>query len=661
MIIKHVDNPHRRSTKAARIGGLVDYLVKADEEEGEKVEATFTSGEFLAASWQAQRAEMIALAIEATRSDDPVDHWVLSWKEGEQPTHEQCKEAVGILRRHLGLRRSHLIMCALHCNTENYHLHVVINRVNPQTLRVADKGWHIDKAHRGLAEMVRVQGWEPEPNALYGERNNQSEDLSTQSRKRGPSSRARDQENATGIMSCERTAIDRAAPILGRAQSWKEVHAELAQIGMRYEPKGSGAVVWVGEQPVKASVVGRECSRSWMEQRLGAFEANGNEIVETRAEPHGMDGVEIKQQFMKYRRLEDDRRQRKDTALRAQRDKHQRDRSALFSDFKRERADLYREGNWKGPALNVARSLLALDHARRRAALVDTHRREREELQLKFGNRITFERFLVAAGEEGLSAEWRYRNSTLPRVTLWGDKDESEIHDIRDFVAQVRPGTAKSFSAIDYRHSGGNAQAAFTDRGKRIDVWQSGDEATVLAALQLASQKWSVINVTGPMEFRRICAELAVKHGFRISYPEMRVPTSLSRETAMEEQDPYRAHRTDILRYVKVRNPSHLDWMISIRLRVTGHDQASIANILESNAPVGRDSEVRDWSRYAKRTAAAAFGMRGDRELESNACRASVWMRVEGREPRAINRENVIENVRSRREKVRARPDLGLE
>jgi hypothetical protein len=41
---------------------------------------------------------MIALAEEATRSKDPVDHWLLSWKEGEQPTHAQCREAVNTLR-----------------------------------------------------------------------------------------------------------------------------------------------------------------------------------------------------------------------------------------------------------------------------------------------------------------------------------------------------------------------------------------------------------------------------------------------------------------------------------------------------------------------------------------------------------------------------------
>jgi hypothetical protein len=110
---------------------------------------------------------MIALAMEATRSKDPVDHWLMSWKEGEQPTQAQCKEGVEILKKHLGMDSDHLAVYALHRNTENYHLHIVLNRVDPNSNRVADKGWCIDRAHKAIAEIVYVQGWEHEENARY--------------------------------------------------------------------------------------------------------------------------------------------------------------------------------------------------------------------------------------------------------------------------------------------------------------------------------------------------------------------------------------------------------------------------------------------------------------------------------------------------------------
>ena len=63
---------------------------------------------------------MIAVAMEAPRSKDPVDHWLLSWKEGEQPTEKQCDEAVRILKTHLGMNSEHLAVFALHRNTDTY-------------------------------------------------------------------------------------------------------------------------------------------------------------------------------------------------------------------------------------------------------------------------------------------------------------------------------------------------------------------------------------------------------------------------------------------------------------------------------------------------------------------------------------------------------------
>ena len=87
-----------------------------------------------------------------------------------------------------------------------------------------------------------------------------------------PSGRAQDLEERTGQRSAERIAIEEAAPIIRQARSWRELHAALAAQGMRYEKKGSGALLWIGEQPVKASTAGRDCSMAALRKRLGEFE-----------------------------------------------------------------------------------------------------------------------------------------------------------------------------------------------------------------------------------------------------------------------------------------------------------------------------------------------------------------------------------------------------
>jgi hypothetical protein len=49
------------------------------------------------------------------------------------------------------------------------------------------------------------------------------------------------------------------------------LHAALAAEGMRFEKKGSGALLWVGDRAVKASVAGRDCSMSALKKRLGEY------------------------------------------------------------------------------------------------------------------------------------------------------------------------------------------------------------------------------------------------------------------------------------------------------------------------------------------------------------------------------------------------------
>ncbi|MGD0940844.1 MAG: TraI/MobA(P) family conjugative relaxase [Terracidiphilus sp.] len=643
MIVKYIANPKTQSSKASRIGSLLDYIEADGSADAQKAEYIGANGNFYSNSQQGQRAEMVALAIEATRSKDPVDHWLLSWKEGEQPTQAQCNEAVEILKRHLGMSNGHLAVFALHRNTENYHLHVVLNRVHPETLRVEDKGWCIDKAHKAIAEIIRAQGWEAERNARYVADRSGQVTRASGVREPQPRSKARDHENATGEKSYERIAQEKAAPILLNAKSWVQVHEGLAQVDMRYERKGSGAVLWVGDQPLKASCIGREFSRIRMEERLGEFHpdsrANSMQLQPRRAEPLRPD---MPANWDEYRKTLAANRKQKEAAKVQQRVDHRAARDMQSAQFRKERSALYQGGKWSGDALNVARSLLAAEHAKHRAELMERQKRERDNLRMKFGRRKTFEQSLVEQGEAQLAEQWRYRDTGKPDAAILGDGDEIPCkRDIRDFTAQVRQSAQTRLAEIHYSSRIDPSRVSFTDRGKRIDVWQAQDEAAVLAALQLGAQKWGTLTITGPDEFKQLCAQLAAQHGFKINNPELRpeivrgpsegqpVPVMPSGMPSLSMA--YQLHKADILNRIEVRNASQLDWMIAVRMRVTGHDQQAITQALNDNASQGREAENRNWTNYTARTANAVFGPRGDRECARSEQRAEAWARVEGR------------------------------
>ncbi len=61
---------------------------------------------------------------------------------------------------------------------------------------------------------------------------------------------------------------------------------------------------------------------------------------------------------------------------------------------------------------------------------------------------------------------------------------------------------------------------------------------------------------------------------------------------------------------------SRIDGEIAVRMRVTGHTQAEVEQIMIQCAQAAREtSEGRDWERYGKRAAQYAFGAAGDRQM----------------------------------------------
>jgi hypothetical protein len=426
----------------------------------------------------------------------------------------------------------------------------------------------------------------------------------------------------------------------------------------------------MGDQPLKASCIGREFSRIRMEERLGEIQpdscSNAMPLQPRTAEPLRPD---MPANWDEYRRTLLTNRKQKEAAQVQQRMDHRDAREMHSAEFRKERSTLYRGGKWSGNALNVARSLLAADHAKRKAELMERQKRERDSLRTRFGRRKTFEQFLVEQGEAQLAEQWRYRDSETPGTAILGVGDEiPRKRDIRDFTAQVRQSAHTRLAEIHYSSRSDPSHVSFTDRGKRIDVWQAQDEAAVLAALQLGAQKWGTVTITGPDEFKQLCAQLAAQHGFKISKPELQqeivrgpsegqpvpvIPTGMPSLSSA-----YQLHKADILNRIEVRNASQLDWMIAVRMRVTGHDKQAITQALKENASQGREAENRNWTNYAERTAEAVFGPRGDRECARSAQRDEAWARVEGREPK---REREVPPSQRRKIPERRRGDFEIE
>ncbi len=281
MIFKKVPNPKKSASKAKRISGLSNYIAEPAKQKGREKCIHFRALGFVCKDLKSQQAEMLALATDATRSPDPINHYVLSWRGGERPTLKQADEAALMFVQHLGLT-GHQAFYGLHVDTDNTHMHVMVNRVHPDSGRVVEinKGFDKKAGHEAIAKIEQAQGWSKERNRLYDVADGKviKRDRHAEG-ERQPTAEKRDREQWTGEQSAERIAITDAGPIIRTAQTWPQLHKALARLGMRYARKGSGALIFVGEIGIKASNVDRGASFTVLQRRLGAYQERSSDCV----------------------------------------------------------------------------------------------------------------------------------------------------------------------------------------------------------------------------------------------------------------------------------------------------------------------------------------------------------------------------------------------
>lgn len=392
-------------TKARHIADLVDYIRSPHNLNPEEKIEHSGGLNFISDAHAGQREEMISLAEESVHSKMPVSHWIFSWQENEQPVKEQVDEVVDIFLKHMGLE-GHQIIYALHYNTANYHLHIAVNRMNEQTMKVVDPhgGFDIDAAHQVLALVEHRQGWSREASARYTVNEQGQVVPRPKADKRKPKQPALDFECATGEKSAQRIAQERGHAIIQEAQSWLELHEKLTTIGLRFEKKGSGAIIFVGDIAVKASSVDRTFSLKKLEKRLGTFVPGDYPEEKLSIPPEPISPVNLKQ-WQQYRaecgtEVPPVPMPEENSKISLLKEKHHKERATLHT----------RLNGHPRCVLNIARHFLKVQQREEMRRL-----RHKTKKPSRLGQ-PRFEDWLRDRGWNYKADRWRYRNAleTLP-------------------------------------------------------------------------------------------------------------------------------------------------------------------------------------------------------------------------------------------------------
>jgi Relaxase/Mobilisation nuclease domain len=366
-------------SKGGKVSGLADYITDEKDQEKDKIDY-FGGRGFLCDDLKSQKAEMIALASDAPRCTNPISHWIVSWQEGERPTREQVEESIDVMLAELGMPE-HQVIYAAHNDTDNYHVHLMINRVHPDTLKVQDSYRDVEEGHKAVAKIEYLQGWQREDRGRYEVVDGAAKKVQHPSKTKELGQKQQHVEIHQGEKSAERIAIEQGADLIRAATSWQDLHESLADQGMRYERVGNGAYLYVGETKLKASSAGRDCSLPNMQKRLGDYEeSQGYEVAEV--EVQALEHLPPEQQD--YIRQRAAHRQSLRETARSQKNQHIQQSKGLRDEQKTRREDLTAGNSWKGQGevLNALRSAIALEQERERQELRERQVQERATLKV---------------------------------------------------------------------------------------------------------------------------------------------------------------------------------------------------------------------------------------------------------------------------------------
>lgn len=484
--------------------------------------------------------EMEGLSYENVRSKNPALHFILSWRSYESPRNEQVDEAVEIALKELNLEDCQSLW-ALQKDTENLHVHVVVNRILPKTFKAVRpvQGWTKKALERAARKIEFTQGWEIEQSWRYvvDSSGNIHEKIEMRADSKR-SQKARDIEAHTGSESVERISKREILPILESVKSWEELHRNLSEHGAHLERCGKGAVLHFCGIILKLSSISRKYSFTQLEHKLGAYITLDKHIINSEKSFIKTPVVtDVKNSWQDYQTEKEKYLETKKSAIKNLRLRQKLERESLH-DVQKSKWQELKSGSWEGRDLNYLRQLVSFICKKEQLDLRDEQKQEMLELKSHYLQRFpSFKKWLLEQEREEDYEKYRFPGAFIlsPAQSGISSVELPKEFDLRNYFPRRGSGGSVLYCRA------GKFTADFSDMGKRIVLNKKTlTEESVLSALQLANAKWGATQINGSDEYKALCVSVAVKHGLKIANPDLAAEVERQRQEQREKFFSYR-------------------------------------------------------------------------------------------------------------------------
>jgi hypothetical protein len=267
---------------------LVDYMAREEGADTHQMIAMSSDGrqqvrcgdvmcETNCFSLETAAAEMNMVSHQNVRCKDPVLHYVLSWREEDNPQDRDILDSARYVLKQLGMA-DHQYVSAIHRDTDNVHCHIAVNIVNPISYRVADISYDADTLQKACRRLEYKYGWTPDNGSWVLDDKQQL--VRTKREFRPAPKGARELElfadcesfHAYVVGAC-RDKID--ALVNQNNVNWLQIHEVLIEANLDLKPKGKGLAIYhlddPRQTPIKASSLHPKLTLSHLEPKAGEF------------------------------------------------------------------------------------------------------------------------------------------------------------------------------------------------------------------------------------------------------------------------------------------------------------------------------------------------------------------------------------------------------
>lgn len=273
MIPKHI--PRKPKNDNYRALALYAADAKAHGDTGEKTLMSWHEG-CMAEDYLIGMIEVEATQALNTRSKkEKTYHLMVSFRPEDEAklSPEIFKEIEKELAEALGFQ-DHQRHCGVHKNTDNLHMHIAFNMINPRTFNRHAPFYDHQKLHRACRKLEKKYGLK----ADKGMDENSPDKTPKTNIKAQAYEAHHGQESFHSYVTGHKEKIIEAAQ---KAETWKDFHESVLKMGLEIRPQNNGLAFHdrFGKHKIKASDIDRSLSKKRLEEKLGSFTGVNQETL----------------------------------------------------------------------------------------------------------------------------------------------------------------------------------------------------------------------------------------------------------------------------------------------------------------------------------------------------------------------------------------------